>query len=187
MNMKGNETTAQPITSLEKIAEIKQLLKDRPRDYALFVVGINTGFRASDLVAFTVGIFRKVKIGDRLVIIEKKTGKKRAITINRAVHEAIQPLFDAKDSQPLFRNRDGGRLAVESIIRLVKSWCSSVGLEGNYSSHTLRKTWGYHQRVQFGVDIPTLMEAFGHSSQKQTLTYLCIQPEEIENAYMNEI
>lgn len=187
MNMKGNETTAQPITSLEKIAEIKELLKDRPRDYAIFTCGINTAFRASDLVSFTVGQFKKLKVGDRLVVTERKTGKKRPITINRAVHEAVQPLLGAKDKQPLFRNRDGGRLAVESVIRLVKSWCSKVGLEGSYSSHTLRKTWGYHQRVQFGVDIPTLMEAFGHSSQKQTLTYLCITPDEISATYMNEL
>lgn len=187
MNMKGNQTAADPITSLEKIGEIKELLKDRPRDLALFVVGTNTAFRASDLVSFTVGQFRKLKVGDRFVVVEKKTGKKRPITINRAVHDAIQPLLDAKDTKPLFRNRDGGKLTVESVIRLVKGWCEKVGLEGNYSSHTLRKTWGYHQRVQFGVDIPTLMEAFGHSTQKQTLIYLCIQPDEIANTYMNEI
>ena len=28
------------------------------------------------------------------------------------------------------------------------------------------------------------MVMFNHSSQKQTLDYLCIQPEEIKNAYM---
>lgn len=187
MNMKGNQTAADPITSLAKIGEIKELLKDRPRDLAIFVVGINTAFRASDLVSFTVGQFRKLKVGDRLVVVEKKTGKKRPITINKAVYEAVQPLLDAKDTKPLFRNRDGGKLTVESVIRLVKGWCEKVGLEGNYSSHTLRKTWGYHQRVQFGVDIPTLMEAFGHSTQKQTLLYLCIQADEIHNTYMNEI
>lgn len=187
MNMKGNLTAADPITDLGKVEEIKEMLRDRPRDYGLFVVGINTGFRASDLVSFTVGQFRKVKVGGKLVVKEKKTGKKRVITVNRAVYDAVQPLLDAPDRKPLFRNRDGGKLAVESVIRLVKSWCAKVGLSGNFSSHTLRKTWGYHQRVQFGVDIPTLMEAFGHASQRQTLTYLCIQPEEIENAYMNEI
>jgi len=187
MNMKGNQTAAEPITSLAKIAEIKELLKDRPRDYALFVIGINTAFRASDLVSLTIGQFRKLKVGDRLVVTERKTGKKRAVTINKAVYEAVQPLLGGKDKQALFQNRDGGKLAVESVIRLVKSWCEKVCLDGNYSSHTLRKTWGYHQRVQFGVDIPTLMEAFGHSSQKQTLTYLCITPDEISATYMNEI
>jgi hypothetical protein len=31
------------------------------------------------------------------------------------------------------------------------------------------------------------MHMFNHSTQKQTLEYLCIQPEEIKDAYMREI
>ena len=31
---------------------------------------------------------------------------------------------------------------------------------------TLRKTFGYHQRVTFGAGIPELMEMFNHSNQK---------------------
>jgi hypothetical protein len=51
----------------------------------------------------------------------------------------------------------------------------------------LRKTWGYHQRVTYKVDIPTLMVCFNHATQKQTLDYLCIQPEEITNVFNNEL
>ncbi len=51
--------------------------------------------------------------------------------------------------------------------------------------HTLRKTWGYHQRVSFNVGIPELMVCFHHSTQRQTLDYLCIQPEEIKSVYLN--
>ena len=53
--------------------------------------------------------------------------------------------------------------------------------------HTLRKTWGYHQRVTFGVDLPRLMVCFNHSTQRQTLDYLCIQPQEIKDVYENEL
>jgi hypothetical protein len=31
------------------------------------------------------------------------------------------------------------------------------------------------------------MEVYGHATQKQTLAYLCIQPEEIKKIYANEI
>ena len=71
-----------------------------------------------------------------------------------------------------------------SVNRLVKDWCRAINLRGNFGSHTLRKTWGYHQRVTVGTGIPELMVAFNHSSQRQTLDYLCIQPEEIKDAYM---
>ena len=60
-------------------------------------------------------------------------------------------------------------------------------MKGNYGSHTLRKTFGYHQRVTFGVEIPQLMVTFTHKSQRQTLEYLCIQDEEVKSIYMNEI
>jgi integrase len=78
-------------------------------------------------------------------------------------------------------------LTVPSVIRLVKAWCKAINLQGNFGSHTLRKTWGYHQRVTFGTDIPRLMICFNHSSQRQTLDYLCVQPEEIKDVYENEL
>ena len=68
---------------------------------------------------------------------------------------------------------------------MVKTWCAEVGLRGNYGSHSLRKTWGYQQRVLKGKPIPLLMSAFGHATQSQTLDYLCIQDEEIENLYLD--
>jgi len=76
---------------------------------------------------------------------------------------------------------------VSTVNNMVKAWCREINLKGNYGSHTLRKTWGYHQRVTFGVDLPILMKCFNHSTEKQTLEYLCIQPEEIKSVYENEI
>jgi integrase len=93
---------------------------------------------------------------------------------------------DYKDEEPLFINQRGV-LTVPSVNRLVKSWCKTINLRGNYGSHTLRKTWGYHQRVTYSVGLPELMEAFNHSSQRQTHSYLCVQPEEIRSIYNNEL
>jgi len=185
--MKGSICKVAPLVTVEAVAAVKSLLSGHPRNYALFVVGVNTGFRASDLIAMTVGMFRGLKVGDSLSVREKKTGKVRVVTVNGAVLDAVRPLLVGADSAVLFAGVDGGRLCVETINRLVKKWCHDAGISGNFGSHTLRKTWGYMQRVQFGVDIPTLMETFGHATQRQTLTYLCIQPEEIRNAYLNEI
>ena len=39
---KGSTIKVEPIKSLRDIATIKRLLADRPRDYALFVIGINS-------------------------------------------------------------------------------------------------------------------------------------------------
>ncbi len=88
---------------------------------------------------------------------------------------------------PLFLSRKGGALTVESVNHMVKRWCSGVSLHGNFGSHTLRKTWGYHQRIRNDTPVALLMSAFGHASEAQTLAYLGIQPEEIDHLYEMEI
>jgi integrase len=72
---------------------------------------------------------------------------------------------------------------VPTLNNLVKAWCQYVGINENTGSHTLRKTWGYHQRIRGNASIPILMVAFGHNSQSQTLEYLCIQSDEVQALY----
>jgi integrase len=185
---KDSRITVEPIRDAKDIKSIKKLLSKR--DLCLFAMGINTNLRASDLVSIKVGMVKSLKPGDSLALKERKTGKPRRITLNKSVVDAIQGLLTAisyKDGDFLFRSQRGDVLTVPSVSRLVKGWCKAVNLKGNYASHTLRKTWGYHQRVAFNVDIPTLMQCFNHSTQRQTLEYLCVQPSEIKSVYMNEL
>jgi integrase len=185
-----SQIKVEPIKDLKDIATIKKVLADSPRDYALFVIGINTNLRASDLLKLTAGQIRGKKPMDEIEIREKKTGKIRRITLNKTCIDAIVKLLASgpyADADYLFKSQRGPVLTVPSLHRLVKSWCRTVNLKGNYGSHTLRKTWGFHQRTTFGVGLPELMECFNHSTQKQTLTYLCIQPEEIKDVYSNEL
>jgi integrase len=185
---KGDAITVDPIRSPKDILLIKKMLAGNPRDFCLFAVGINTNLRASDLVKLTAGQVRHLKEGDNLPLREKKTGKARTITVNKNVVEAIQSLLLSggydDDSTPLFVSRKGNRaLTVPSVTRLVKEWCADIRLKGNFGSHTLRKTFGYHHRMA-GTSIFELMELFNHSSQKQTLIYLGIQSDEIKSAYL---
>ena len=185
----GDQIKVEPIRKRKDIENIKKLLADNARDSALFTLGINTNLRASDLLRIRVGQVRDLKPGDEIELKEKKTGKSRRITLNKACVQATQRLLALRpyaDEDLLFTGQRG-LLTVPSVHRLVKGWCRAINLRGNYGSHSLRKTWGYHQRVTFGVDIPRLMVCFNHSTQRQTLDYLCIQPEEIKDVYQNEL
>lgn len=185
---KGSTIKVEPITERKDIDLIKRLLADNQRDFCLFCLGINTNLRASDLTRITAGQVCNKQPGDDLELKEKKTGKVRRITLNGAAITAIQALLSSRlytDDEPLFVSQRGGKaLTVQSVNRLVKTWCREINLKGNYGSHTLRKTFGYMQRTQRKTCIPELMVMFNHSSQKQTMDYLCIQPEEIRDAYM---
>jgi integrase len=185
----GSKIRVEPIKNLKDISAIKKLLADTPLYSALFTIGINTNLRASDLLSIKVYQVRGLKPMDEITLIGKKTGKHRRINLNKTCIDAINRLLATRNYQDddyLFIGQRG-RLTVPYLHYLVKKWCSSINLQGNYGSHTLRKTWGYIQRTHFGHSLPELMEVFGHATQRQTLTYLCIQPEEIKKIYSNEI
>ena len=194
---KGSTIKVEPIRDPAKLRKIERMLAENPRNYALFVVGCNTALRASDLVNIRIGDVRHLQPGDSWTVREIKTRrfrKDRRITLNKKAHRAVQALLDTlpeerrADTMPLFQSlRGGAKLTVGHVHKLVKSWCRQVKLPGNYGSHTLRKSFGYHQRVSFGVGLAELVDVFGHSTQTETLEYLCIQPEEIRDIYMNEI
>jgi len=188
---KGCSTKAEPIRSKRAINNIKKLLADQPRDLCLFTLGINTGYRANEILSITVGQVRHLKPGDSLTIKQSKNGKYRSTPLNKTVITTIQqwlrePRAPIHDDQPIFTGQRGA-LTVQTVSKYVKGWCRDVGLIGNYSSHTMRKTWGYWQRVGNGASLSLLVQAFGHSSERQTLDYLCIQAEEISELYEMEL
>jgi integrase len=190
----GSSIRVEPIRKEKDILLIKKMLSDKPRDLAMFVLGVNTNLRASDILRITIGHVSHLKAGDSFTIREKKTGKPRTITLNKTVHAAIQNLLATMDTSNtdafLFQSRErknSGQLTVGYLNGLVKKWCGEINLTGNYGSHSLRKTMGYMHRTKFGTDIPTLMTMFNHSSQAQTLIYLGIQPQEVQDAYLKEI
>lgn len=185
----GSIIRVEPIRDVRAIGRIKKLLADHPRNHALFVLGINTAFRAGDLLRVRVGQVRGLMPGDILTVRESKTGKARSVVLNAPALEAIQRLIEAcpekSDDDLLFTGRRGP-MTVQYVNRLVKEWCADVGLSReNYGSHSFRKTWGYHQRVTYRTDLPVLMDAFGHSTQRQTLSYLGITKEEVRQCFMN--
>jgi integrase len=189
----GSSIKVEPIRTRTAIDHIKKILRDTPRNLCLFTLGINTAYRANELLAIRVGQVRALRAGDTLELKQSKTRTYRMVTLNRPAVAAIQyslthdrTLRDADDDRFLFSSRVGEVLTVPTVTNLVKGWCAAVGLKGNYGSHTMRKTWGWWQYKR-GKPVPLLMEAFGHATQQQTLEYLCIQAEDVAELYDLEL
>ena len=187
----GSTIKVEPIRDKKAIKRIKKLLADNPRDLCLFTLGINTAYRANELLSIRISQVRHLQPGDQLNLKQRKTKKFRPVKLNQAAYQSIQGLLqwqdtDLEDDSPLFMGQRGP-LTVSTVSKMVKTWCSDVGLKGNYGSHSLRKTWGYWQRMERGTAIPLLMEAFGHATQQQTLSYLGIQADEIAEIYELEL
>jgi integrase len=74
---KGDRVKVDPIRKVKDIKAISKLTQDNPRDHLLFLMGINNGLRAGDLVKIKVKDVRHMKVGDILTIKESKTGNQR--------------------------------------------------------------------------------------------------------------
>ena len=189
---KGDIIKVSPIRKKEHIEAIKKLLKDQPRNLALFTFGINTALRASDILQIKAGHVEGLEVGESFRIREKKTKKVRRVVLNEASYAAIQAYLKVRPktgpNAPLFLSRIGKEQAitVSYLNNLVKRWGKVVGVKENLGSHSLRKSFGYHQRLA-GTSLPILVVAFNHSTQYQTLAYLGIEEEELTEAFLNVI
>lgn len=200
------EHAAEPIKSMDDIFEISHFLisNGRYRDNMLFIVGINFGLRVSDLrvLRFSNLINDNLTFKDSFAVFEQKTRntrkrkKNRYITINTAVVEAVTLYLEHTESVTLsdymFRsvsNRGGNLnepLSNKSIDRILKGIATDLDLSVKMSTHTLRKTFCYHQMVMSHNDsrkLLLLQKMLGHSSPAQTLDYIGITSEEIDEAY----
>lgn len=201
----AEDHAADPIKSVHDIDRLSSHLinEGRYRDNMLFIVGINLGLRVSDLVTlrFSDLIDENFAFKDSFPIFEKKTRntrkvkRNRYLTINEAIMDAVELYLShhpAKLDDYMFKsesNRGGNQnqpLSTYSVERLLKKAASEIGLTCHVSTHTLRKTFGYHQMAMSGNDsrkLLLLQKIFGHSSVAQTLDYIGITDEEIEAAY----
>ena len=190
-------TPVEPIKNQEHVLEIAKMLREKsPRDCALFVLGVNIGLRAGDLSALRVkDVWNGKAIVPSIRIHEEKTDKFKEFYINQAAATALKWYITEyyKDTQPndyLFPSRKGGTpIVVQSLHRLVNTWCESVGASGHFGSHTLRKTFGYHVYMQHYQKNPRildlLMNIYNHNSAKDTLQYIGISQDEIKTVYLD--
>jgi integrase len=183
----------EPIRDRKKIAQIKNQLRGqrRSRDLLLFVVGINTALRISDLLELQVGYFLDdhQHIKPRFWIKEQKRGKRQEVVVNASIREALEEYFAAypeiigdQNNFIFFNTKVNGfmkPIGRGQAWKIITTICQQVGLRGNFGTHSLRKTWGYHARMQ-GVDLALIMHKLNHESVAYTKRYLGITDDELQ-------
>jgi len=188
---KGSLISVRPIRSQRDIRAISKLTKDSPRNHLLFIMGVNNGIRIADLIKLKVKDVRDLKVGHILTITESKTDKDNIIVINKSVHKALRNYLEKiqpDNEDYLFPSRKGSsHLQSQAVSKLVKKWTKAINLKGNFGCHSLRKTWGYIQRTQYGVGFEIICKRYNHSSPSITMRYLGIQDREVHEVLMNEI
>lgn len=174
---------AEPIKSKKDIKAVEQYLKEHnERDYVLWVLGVNSGLRVSDIVGLNVS---DVVDKTHITIIEKKTQKRKSFYINDKLKRVLKPFIKDRDfDEPLFLGRQGKRLNQRQVYRFLIATCQALGIKAKVSTHTMRRTFGYHHYQQY-KDAVISQKIFNHSSQRITLMYIGVEQDEIDLSYKN--
>ena len=179
----------QPIRDKKTLETMKKVLRSSNlRDYNLFILGINSGLRISDLLTLKVSDVcdDKGKIKDRIVIREKKTNKLKDFPLGETSKKALKEyVVTLKPTQALFASRKGYKpITRQQAYRILNDAARAIGIKEQIGTHSLRKTFGYHA-FQAGVDITRIQKLLNHSSPSVTLAYIGITQDELDNVYLN--
>ncbi|KAA6447576.1 tyrosine-type recombinase/integrase [Bacillus [licheniformis] CMCC 63516] len=170
----------QPIRDPELIFYIKRFLREQSeRNYMLFVTGINSGLRISDILQLRVKDAKRSYFN----LIEKKTKKKKRIDMTLVLQKEFKRYIVGKeDHEFLFKSREGINKPITRFMayKILRSAADYVGLD-DIGTHTLRKTFGYHFYQQT-KDVAMLQEIFNHSDPRTTLRYIGINQDAMNKA-----
>ncbi|WP_255451057.1 tyrosine-type recombinase/integrase [Sporomusa sp. KB1] len=131
----------EPIRNKQQIDAVKNYLKNRNlRDCLLFVLGINSGLRISDLLSLKIS---DVKTKDRIVIREKKTGKIKDFPLSNTCEKAINEYLTNinRENGWLFKSKKSEQpITRVQAYRIMNQAAQAVGIKEAIGTHTLRKT-----------------------------------------------
>ncbi len=190
MSLKYTNTTADFLNWDEAMNLIRKLSKDRNYSMSLLVaLGCFTGLRISDILALH---WNQILNVSEFTITEKKTGKKRTVRMNpqlqRHISECYKGIQPVSIKYPILVSQKGTVFSVQRINIILKEMKKKYRLHiGNFSCHSLRKTFG-RQVYNMNSDnaelaLVKLMELFNHSSVSITKRYLGLRQEELLNTY----
>ena len=183
---------AHPLTRMQ----VKTVLKTTPllRDQALLTLGFQTGFRIAELLSLTVGgitdSYGQVK-SVITVVKSRMKGKlfSRTVKLNSDTQRVLSKLVKklqqhnrARRTDALFQSRQGYKgkaLGARQVNNIIKELFAKAGCVGQFSSHSLRKTFAEQCRRVFRGDILKIQKALGHSDIRNTIRYLSYNEEEI--------
>ncbi len=182
----------QPIRDIKTINAICNYLKQTSqRNYILFLLGIHSGLRVSDLLRLKVGAVRDqthVNFIPEKTKNRKKKRKKLKFVIHDDIRADLMRYIEGKDGDEyLFPSRQrktltgavGEPIDRVTAYRMLNNAARRFGLK-EIGTHTMRKTWGYHLYRKNPRNLALLMKMFGHEDLDTTLLYLGLTQDEMD-------
>lgn len=157
--------------------------QNEKRDYAILMLFLGCGIRRSELVGLNITDVYE----DRIRVVGKGN-KERFVYFGASCRKAIDDYMQERnkkvlsDNRALFGSRDGNRISVSAVHRLVKKALLQAGLDATqFSAHKLRHT-AATMMLSGGVDVKTVQEVLGHENLNTTQIYTHIENTELKLA-----
>ena len=171
--------------TMEQSAALLQSVQgqNQIRDYAILMLFLNCGIRRSELVGLNITDVYE----DRIRVIGKGN-KERFVYFGSPCRKAIDAYMIERnklvltDNRALFASRNGNRISVSAVHRLVEKALLQAGLDSTqFSAHNLRHT-AATMMLSGGVDVKTVQEVLGHENLNTTQIYTHIENTELKIA-----
>lgn len=172
---------------ISKIEHAKTTIKEYQayRNYMIVLIGINTAFRAEDLLQLRVK-----DLNGYVHIKENKTAKKQNFRLNKELVNQIEiyvQKYDLKPSDYLFlgqKRKEDGRpynypITRQMAYKMISKAGEEMGFGFIFGVHSLRKTFGYRY-IKNGGNLITLMKMFNHSKPEVTLKYVMWSDKDVD-------
>lgn len=168
------------------------------RDRAMFILGVKTGFRISELLSLRlVDVEIGGHIAERVTVARRHMKKKiegRTVILHpeaqKALAEWIAELRRNTDVEPdtfVFRSRKGANRPISSVqaYRILKDAFRLAGVAGQTGTHSMRKTFADRVYTALDRDLIKTQRALGHRNINSTVSYLGFREEEIDDAILS--
>lgn len=168
------------------------------RDKALFLLGVKSGFRISELLSLRL---RDVMQGGRIVervTVERRNMKKklegRTVLLHPEARAALAAWLEELGRRAeltgdtfVFQSRKGDNRPISRVqaYRILHEACDACELTGKLGTHSMRKTFANKVYDALGNDLVKTQRALGHRNINSTVQYLSFREEEIDKAILS--
>lgn len=157
------------------------------RDKAILEFLYAAGARVSELASLQIS---QLDLHQQQMRVIGKGSKERLLPLGRKAVEAYQSYADylraskivVQDSEAVFVNRQGGRLSVRGIQRIVRKRMLTMAQLARVSPHALRHSFATHL-LNAGADLRSVQELLGHAHLSTTQIYTHVSVERLKDVY----
>jgi len=188
-----------PLTEPEVEAVLAHL--DGPsgaRDRALFLLGVRSGFRISEILSLRLGdVVQAGRVVERVRVPRRHMkGKRegRTVLLHPAARAALATWLEELRSAGymtaesfVFQSRRGTNQAIGRVQawRVLRRAFEQAGFTGNLGTHSMRKTFADRIYDRLDGDLVKTAQALAHRSISSTASYLTFREAEIDEAILS--